>query len=224
MLAEWLVNLIAMGPELLENSWETLYMTFVSVLFASFIGLPLGVITVITDKGHIKENALVYNILGTIVNVLRSFPFIILLIAIYPFTRFIVGTTIGTNAAVVPLVIGAAPFVARMVETSLKEVDKGVVEAALSMGATPWQIISKVLLPEARSGIIMGTTITTITIIGYSAMAGVVGGGGLGDLAIRYGYQRFQIDVMVVTVIILIIMVQVLQSLGDWLAKKANKK
>lgn len=224
MLAEWLVNLAAMGPELLENSWETLYMTFVSVLFASLIGLPLGVIMVITDKGHIKENALIYNVLGTVVNVLRSFPFIILLIAIYPFTRLIVGTTIGTNAAVVPLVIGAAPFVARMVETSLKEVDKGVVEAALSMGATPWQIILKVLLPEARPGVILGTTITTITIIGYSAMAGVVGGGGLGDLAVRYGYQRFQTDVMIVTVIILIVMVQVLQSLGDWLAKKANKK
>lgn len=224
MLADQLAYLSTLSPELIKATWDTLYMTFVSVFFAMLLGVPLGVILVITDKGHIKENKAVYQVLGTIVNILRSYPFIILLVALVPFTRLVVGTTIGTTAAIVPLTIGAAPFVARMVESSLKEVDKGVVEASLAMGASTWQIITKVLLPEALPGIILGTTITTIMVVGYSAMAGVVGGGGLGDLAIRYGYMRFDIVVMVTTVIILIIMVQVMQSLGNFLASKFNKQ
>lgn len=224
MLADQLAYLCTISPELIKATWETLYMTFVSVFFAMLLGVPLGVILVITDKGHIKENQVVYQVLGTIVNILRSYPFIILLLALVPFTRFVVGTTIGTTAAIVPLTVGAAPFVARMVESSLKEVDKGVVEASLAMGANTWQIILKVLLPEALPGIILGTTITTIMVIGYSAMAGVVGGGGLGDLAVRYGYMRFDTVVMVTTVIILIIMVQVIQSLGNFLAAKFNKQ
>ncbi|AEF94981.1 ABC-type transporter, integral membrane subunit [Desulfotomaculum nigrificans CO-1-SRB] len=224
MLADQLAYLSTISPELIKATWETLYMTFVSVFFAMLLGVPLGVILVITDKGHIKENQVVYQVLGTIVNILRSYPFIILLLALVPFTRFVVGTTIGTTAAIVPLTVGAAPFVARMVESSLKEVDKGVVEASLAMGANTWQIILKVLLPEALPGIILGTTITTIMVIGYSAMAGVVGGGGLGDLAVRYGYMRFDTVVMVTTVIILIIMVQVIQSLGNFLAAKFNKQ
>lgn len=212
-----------LSPELIKATWDTLYMTLVSVLFASVLGIPLGVVLVITDKGHIKENLVLNRVLGSIVNVFRSFPFIILLLALVPFTRLVVGTTIGTTAAIVPLTIASAPFVARLVEQSLKEINWGVVEASLAMGASTWQIIRKVLLPEAMPGIILGTTITTIAVIGYSAMAGAVGGGGLGDLAIRYGYMRFDSVVMVTTVIILVVLVQVLQSLGNYLAAKFNK-
>ncbi|AQS60024.1 methionine ABC transporter permease [Desulforamulus ferrireducens] len=218
-----LTHLTTLSPELIKATWETLYMSIVSVFFASLIGIPLGVILVITDKGHIKENLPLNRLLGSIVNIFRSFPFIILLLALSPFTRFVVGTTIGTTAAIVPLTIASAPFVARLVETSLKEVSWGVVEASLAMGASTWQIIRKVLLPEAMPGIILGTTITTIAVIGYSAMAGVVGGGGLGDLAVRYGYMRFDSVIMVTTVIILVVLVQVIQSLGNALAAKFNK-
>lgn len=218
-----LTHLTTLSPELIKATWETLYMSIVSVFFASLLGIPLGVILVITDKGHIKENLPLNRLLGSIVNVFRSFPFIILLLALSPFTRFVVGTTIGTTAAIVPLTIASAPFVARLVETSLKEVSWGVVEASLAMGASTWQIIRKVLLPEAMPGIILGTTITTIAVIGYSAMAGVVGGGGLGDLAVRYGYMRFDSVIMVTTVIILVVLVQVIQSLGNALAAKFNK-
>lgn len=218
-----LTHLSTLSPELLKASWETLYMTVAAVVFASVLGVPLGVILVITDKGHIKENLVLNRVLGAIINIFRSYPFIILLLALVPFTRFVVGTTIGTTAAIVPLTVAAAPFVARMVESSLKEVNKGVVEASLAMGASTWQIIWKVLLPEALPGIILGTTITTIAVVGYSAMAGVVGGGGLGDLAVRYGYMRFDSVVMVTTVIILIVVVQVIQSLGNLLANKFNK-
>ncbi|GAB6158316.1 ABC transporter permease [Desulfotomaculum varum] len=223
MLNEMFVHLSGISPELIKATWETLYMTVVAVIFASLLGIPLGIILVITDQGHIKENLAVNRILGTVINVFRSYPFIILLLALVPFTRLLVGTTIGTTAAIVPLTVAAAPFVARMVESSLKEVNKGVIEAALAMGATTWQIIWKVLLPEALPGIILGTTITTIAVIGYSAMAGVVGGGGLGDLAVRYGYMRFDSVVMVTTVIILVILVQVIQSFGNLLANKFNK-
>lgn len=223
MSNDFLTQLSIMSPELMKATWETLYMTVVSVIFASVLGVPLGVILVITDKGHIKENLVLNRTLGYIINILRSFPFIILLLALVPFTRLVVGTTIGTNAAIVPLVIAAAPFVARMVESSLKEVNKGVVEASLSMGASPWQIIWKVLLPEALPGIVLGTTITTIMVIGYSAMAGVVGGGGLGFLAVSYGYMRFDTTVMVTTVIILVVVVQVIQSFGNIFASKFNK-
>jgi len=217
-------SLAGRGPEIWTATYETLYMTFVSVFFATLIGLPLGVILVMTDRGHILENRVVNSVLGWIVNIGRSFPFIILLVAIIPFTKMIVGTFIGTTGAIPPLVVAAAPFVARIVETSLKEVEWGVVEAAVAMGATPWQVVSKVLLPEALPGLILGTTITTINVLGYTAMAGVVGGGGLGDLAIRYGFQRWRPDVMLVTVVILIVMVQLLQSAGDWLARKVDKR
>jgi D-methionine transport system permease protein len=179
---------------------------------------------VITGKGHIKENLLVNQTLGAIVNAARSTPFIILMVAIIPFTRIIAGTSIGTNAAIVPLSIAAIPFVARIVESALKEVDDGLIEAAQSMGASPGQIILKVLIPEAMPSIVLGLTLTVISLIGYSAMAGAIGGGGLGDLAIRYGYQRFRADVMIATVVILIAMVQIVQSSGDYFARKLNKR
>ncbi|ABO51159.1 binding-protein-dependent transport systems inner membrane component [Desulforamulus reducens MI-1] len=216
-------HLSSLSPEIIKATWDTFYMTMVSVILSSVLGIPLGVILVITDKGHIKENLALNRVLGSIINIFRSFPFIILLLALVPFTRLVVGTTIGTTAAIVPLTVASAPFVARMIETSLKEVSWGVVEASLAMGASTWQIIRKVLLPEALPGIILGTTITAIAVIGYSAMAGVVGGGGLGDLAIRYGYMRFDAVVMVTTVVILIIMVQIIQSLGNIFADKFNK-
>lgn len=217
-------NLEPLWPQIWTATWETIYMTLVSVFFATLVGLPMGVILVLTDRGHILENRLVNTVLGWFVNIGRSFPFIILMVAIIPFTRLVVGTFIGTTGAIPPLVVAAAPFVARMVETSLKEVDWGVIEAALSVGASAWQVVYKVLLPEALPGLVLGTTITTINVLGYTAMAGVVGGGGLGDLAVRYGFQRYMPDVMVVTVVILIVMVQVLQSLGDWLARKVNRR
>lgn len=215
--------LVTLSPELLEATWDTLYMSLVSVVLASMLGIPLGVILVITSKGHIKENLRLNQVLGSIVNILRSFPFIVLLLALMPFTKLVAGTNIGTNAAIVPLTIGSAPFVARLVEQSLREINWGVVEASLAMGASTWQIIRKVLLPEAMPGIILGTTITTITVIGYSAMAGIVGAGGLGDLAMRYGYMRFDTVVMIAAVVILVILVQLLQSLGDIMAAKFNK-
>ena len=199
---------------------ETLYMVAVSTVLAYLLGLPLGIILVVTSPGHILPNPWVERILGTIINILRSAPFIILLVALIPFTRSIIGTSIGTTAAIVPLVISAAPFVARVVESSLKEVPYGVIEAALSMGASPRQIIQKVLLPEAKASLILGVAITTISVIGYTAMAGTVGGGGLGDLAIQYGYNRFRTDIMIVTVVILVVIVQFIQSLGTTLARK----
>lgn len=199
---------------------ETLYMVGVAVVVAELIGLPIGILLVVSEKGHILEQLSFNKILSLIVNIGRSIPFIILLVAIIPFTRIVVGTSIGTSAAIVPLIVAAIPFVARVVESSLKEVDSGVVEAAEAMGASPWQIIVKVLLPEALPGLILGFTLTAVNLVGYSAMAGTVGGGGLGDLAIRYGYQRFRGDVMLYTVIILVVMVQLIQMLGDWISKK----
>lgn len=203
---------------------ETLYMVFVSVFFTIILGLPLGVILVVTDQNHILPNQWLNNVLSYIINVTRSLPFIILMIFIIPFTRLVVGTTIGTTAAIVPLIIAATPFFARVVESSIREVDWGVVEASIAMGATPVQIIIKVLIPEAMSSLILGITITIINVLGYSAMAGVVGGGGLGDLAVRYGYHRFQTDVMIATVILLIILVQIIQSTGNKIAQIINKK
>lgn len=217
-----------LSPELnallLKSLWETIYMVAVSTVIATAAGIPLGVILVTTDRGGILQNLALNRILGWIVNATRSTPFIILMVAIIPLTRILVGTSIGTVAAMVPLCIAAAPFIARLVETSLKEVDGGVIEAAQSMGATPWQIITKVMIPEAMPSIMSGITITIINLIGCSAMAGAVGGGGLGDLAIRYGYQRFRADVMIVTVVILIIMVQVVQSAGDYYSRRLNKR
>ncbi|AGA68742.1 ABC-type metal ion transport system, permease component [Desulfitobacterium dichloroeliminans LMG P-21439] len=199
---------------------ETFYMIIVSTLLAYVLGVPLGVILVISSPNHISPNPWIERILGTIINVFRSIPFIILLVLIIPFTRAIVGTYIGTTAAIVPLVISSAPFVARMVESSLKEVPYGVIEAALSMGSSPWQIIKKVLLPEAKGSLVLGVAITTISIIGYTAMAGAVGGGGLGAVAIQYGYNRFRTDIMLMTVVILVLIVQVIQSLGTMLARR----
>ena len=199
--------------EILSNGiWETLYMTIVSTAFAYLFGIPLGVILYITDKKGICNNRIINFIVGTVVNMIRSIPFLILLVAILPFTRFIVGTTIGSTATIVPLIVAAAPFVARMVESSLKEVDPGVIEAARAMGSSTSQIIFKVLLPEAKPSLLVGCTISLATILGYSAMAGFVGGGGLGAIAINYGYYRYQGDIMWITVILLVVIVQCFRS------------
>ena len=208
---------------LIKSFWETGYMVVASTLLASLIGIPLGIILTVTRSNHILPNAAINSVLGVIVNATRSTPFIILMVAIIPLTRVLVGSSIGTTAALVPLTISAAPFIARVIESSLLEINPGVIEAAQSMGASPLQIITKVLLPESLHSIVLGITLAVIALIGYSAMAGVLGGGGLGDLAIRYGYQRFQPDVMIVTVVILILLVQVIQYLGDTLSKKLNK-
>ena len=210
-------------PLLISSLWETCYMVAVSSILATLFGLPLGVILTVTDKGHILENKSFNTVLGNIVNAARSVPFIILMVAIIPITRMLVGTSIGTTAAIVPLTISAAPFIARIIEGSLKEVQHGVIEAAQAIGATPRQIIFKVLLPEAMPSIILGVTLAVVSLINFSAMAGAIGGGGLGDLAIRYGYQRFRVDIMIITVVVLIVMVQLVQSFGDGLSRKFNK-
>jgi len=205
---------------LFEASLQTIYMVFISSVIATLGGLPLGVILYITRKDGILPHAGFYQILSAIVNMTRSIPFIILMIAIIPLTRLIVGTSIGTNAAIVPLSLCAMPFVARVIESALMEVSRGLVEAAIAMGATSWQIIKKVLIPEALPGVINGLTLAVVNLIGYSAMAGAVGGGGLGDLAIRYGYQRFDVTVMLLAIIVMIILVQGVQWVGDFFAKR----
>ena len=203
---------------------ETLYMVLVSTGVAYVFGLPLGVILYITDKDGICRNRVLNTVLGIIVNILRSIPFLILLVAVMPFTTFVVGKSYGSTATVVPLVIAAAPFVARMVESSLKEVDAGVIEAAESMGSTPFQIIWKVLLPEARPSLIVGAAIGITTILGYSAMAGFVGGGGLGTIAVNYGYYRYDDKTMIMTVCLLVIIVQVFQEVGMFIAKRLDRR
>ena len=209
---------------LIKSFWETGYMVVASTVLASLIGIPLGIILTVTRSGHILPNAVINSVLGVIVNATRSTPFIILMVAIIPLTRMLVGSSIGTTAAIVPLTISAAPFIARVIESSLLEIDHGVIEAAQSMGASPMQIIYKVLLPESLHSIVLGITLAVIALIGYSAMAGVLGGGGLGDLAIRYGYQRYQDDVMIAAVILCIVLVQVFQSAGDVLARKIDRR
>ena len=204
--------------------WETVLMVAISGLAGALLGVPLGVFLRLTDRGGVLENRAVNAVTGAIVNAVRSTPFIILLVAIIPFTRFVVGSSIGTAAAIVPLTISAIPFVARLVETALREVDSGLVEAAQAMGASTRQIVFKVLLPEALPGIVAGLTIMLVSLTGYSAMAGAIGGGGLGDPGIRYGYQRFLPDVMLAVVVILIVFVQLLQSLGDWAVRKLSHK
>jgi len=204
--------------------WETLVMVAISGVAGSLIGLPLGVLLRLTDRDGVLQNAGINRVVGGIVNAVRSTPFIILLVAIIPFTRLITGSSIGTAAAVVPLTIAAAPFIARLVETSLREVDQGLIEAAQAMGASTWQIVFKVLLPEALPGIVAGFTITLVSLTGYSAMAGAIGGGGLGDLGIRYGYQRFLPEIMLAVVLVLILFVQAVQSLGDWAVKRLSHK
>lgn len=202
---------------------ETIYMVGISTLFTIAVGLPLGTILVITSDEHIMPMKRLNLVLSYIVNVTRSFPFIILMISIFPITKLIVGKKIGTTAAIVPLVVSAIPFFARLVETSLKEIPWGVIEAALSMGSTTVQIIIKVMIPEALSSIVLGITTTVISILGYSAMAGSIGGGGLGDLAIMYGYQRWRTDIMIITVIALIVIVQIVQTIGNSISKKLDK-
>ena len=211
-------------PLLTKALGETVYMVVVSMAIATALGVPLGVLLNVTGQGQILESPILNKVVGSIVNAVRSIPFIILMVAIIPFTRFIVGSAIGTTAAMVPLVIASIPFIGRQVETSLKEVPYGLIEAALAMGATPFQIITKVLLPESMPSIVAQLTTVIIALVGESAMAGAIGGGGLGDLAIRYGYQRFRPDVMLATVIILIVLVQVVQFAGNRLAKRLNKK
>ena len=212
------------APLLWENTLVTLGMVGASTLFAYLLGLPMGVLLRVTDRGGIMENHAFNSVFGWVVNILRSLPFIILMISISPFTRLLVGKALGPVAACVPLVIGAAPFVARLVETSLAEIDTGMIEAAKCMGATNWQIISKVMVRESVPSLIRGLSISTITILGYSAMAGAIGGGGLGDIAIQYGYRRYQADIMIVTVVLLVLLVQILQWIGTRLSKKLDRR
>ena len=203
---------------------ETLYMTLTSTLLGYVLGLPMGILLVICAKDGIRPNAVVYKIFDLISNIFRSIPFLILLILVMPLTAKLVGKSYGSTATIVPLTFAAAPYIARMVESSLKEVDRGVIEAAQSMGASTWEIVWKVYLKEARTSLIVNATIATGTILGYSAMAGTVGGGGLGDIAIRYGYYRYQVDIMVVTVIILVLLVQLFQSIGMLISKKMDRR
>lgn len=205
----WMVDAVLIA------TWETFYMVAISTTLSYIIGLPLGVVLVTTGEGHILESKGVNRVLGIIVNAVRSIPFIIFLILVIPLTRFIVGTPIGTVASIVPLTLAAIPFVARLIETSLQEIEWGLIEAALSMGANAWQVITKVLIPEALPSMILGVAITTINLVGYSAMAGIIGGGGLGTLAYYFGYQRYEDVIMWVTVIVLILFVQSVQMLGD---------
>jgi D-methionine transport system permease protein len=211
-------------PNLTQATIETIYMVGLSTIFTIILGLPLGVLLVITDKNGLTSLPIANQVIGTIVNMARSLPFIILLVLVIPFTRMVVGTTIGATAAIVPLSLAAIPFFARIAETSLREVDKGLIEAAQAMGCTTWQIIVKVLIPESISSLILGVALTIISLIGYSAMAGAIGGGGLGDLAIRYGYQRTETEVMIATVVLLIAVVQGIQLFGDKLAQKLSKR
>ncbi|HUC94277.1 MAG TPA: methionine ABC transporter permease [Paenibacillus sp.] len=210
--------------EIWEASKDTLAMMAWSLLFTVILGLILGVILFLTSRRQLLEQRAVYIVLSFIVNVLRSVPFIILMITIMPLTKIITGTTLGVEGSIPPLVAAATPFFARLVETSLREVDRGVIEAAQAMGASKWDIVSRVLLPEARPGLLAAVTITAVTLVSYTAMSGVIGGGGLGDLALRYGYQRFQTDVMLVTVALLIVLVQLLQMAGDLLVRRYSRK
>ena len=203
---------------------ETMYMIGVSMIFSVIIGLILGTVLVVTSENHIMPSKIINTILSNVINITRSFPFIILLIVLFPLTKLIVGTKIGTTAAIVPLSFAATPFFARMVETALRDIPWGIIEAALAMGSTPMQIIIKVMIPEAMPSIIQAVTTTTIGVLGYSAMAGSIGGGGLGDLAIVYGYQRWRTDIMVITVIVLIVLVVIIQLIGDFISRKIDKR
>ena len=207
------------SSQLLQVLYETLYMVTVSLVIGALIGIPLGILLVVTRKNGIWSNTILHQVLNPIINILRSIPFIILLIAIVPFTKLLVGTSIGTTAAIVPLTVYVAPYIARLVENSLLEVDDGIIEAAKAMGASPLQIIRYFLLPEALGSLILAITTAIIGLIGSTAMAGAVGGGGIGDLALVYGYQRFDTIVIVITVIVLIIIVQIIQTLGNFIAR-----
>ena len=216
-ISEWL-------PRLWQESLTTIYMVGISTLFTVLLGLPLGVVLTLTDERGLAPHLVLNRVIGFIVNLARSLPFIILLVVIIPFTRALVGTSIGPTATIVPLTLAAVPFFARVVESTLREVPRGLIEAAQSMGSSNWQTVSKVLIPESLPGLILGIALTLISLVGYSAMAGAVGGGGLGDLAIRYGYQRYETEVMVVTVVLLLILVQGVQWLGDHLAANVSKE
>ena len=222
-MSELLKQLFANGT-IWHGVFETLYMTAISTAIAYVIGLPLGIILFITERNGIKQNLILNKILGVIINILRSMPFIILMVAMLPVAKFLIGTSLGNGAMIVMLVIVAAPYVARMVESSLKEVDSGIIEAARSMGAGTFRIVVKVLLPEAKPSLLVGAVISTVTIIGYSAMAGTIGGTGLGMIAITYGYQRFNNDVIWVCVILIVAIVQAIQEIGMKLAKRADKR
>ena len=217
-----------MSPEMIwliiRATGQTLHMVAVAAVIGSLIGIPLGVFLATSGKGELFAAPAINKILGAVVNATRSTPFIILVVAIIPFTRLVAGTSIGTNAAIVPLTIATIPFVARLIESAIREVDPGLIETARSMGASPLQIVWKVLMAEARPGITLALTLTVVSLIGYSAMVGAVGGGGLGDLGIRYGYQRFMPDVMLAVVVVLIVLVQAIQSSGDWLARRFDKR
>jgi D-methionine transport system permease protein len=217
-----------MSPEMIRliaaSTGETLYMVAVAALIATLLGLPLGVFLATSGRGELFAAPWVNRVLGAVVNATRSTPFIILVVAIIPFTRLIAGTSIGTSAAVVPLTVAATPFIARLIEGAIREVDQGLIEAARAVGASPLQIVRKVLIPEALPSIVLGLTLAIVSLLGFSAMVGAVGGGGLGDLGIRYGYQRFMPDMMLAVVIVLIVLVQAVQSIGDRLARRLNKR
>ncbi|MDF2995601.1 MAG: DL-methionine transporter permease subunit [Xanthobacteraceae bacterium] len=217
-----------MSPELIglivDSTLETLYMVGIAALLGTVLGLPLGIFLATSGKGELFEAVAINNVLGVVVNATRSTPFIILVVAIIPFTRLIAGTSIGTTAAIVPLTLAATPFIARIVEAAVREVDHGLVEASLAMGATPLQIVRKVLIPEALPGLVLGITLAVVSLLSNSAMVGAVGGGGLGDLGIRYGYQRFMPEVMLVVVVVLIVLVQAVQTFGERLARRVNRR
>jgi D-methionine transport system permease protein len=211
-------------PILWGSTLQTLYMVAMATVLGTLIGAPLGIFLATSRRGELLSAPVLNTVLGLIVNAARSTPFIILVVAIIPLTRLIAGTSIGTTAAIVPLTIASAPFIARLIETAIREVDAGLIEAARAMGAAPFQIVRKVLIPEAMPGIILGLTLAVVSLIGYSAMVGAVGGGGLGDLGIRYGYQRFMPEVMLAVVVILILLVQLVQSCGEWIAARFDKR
>lgn len=210
--------------ELLLATWQTIYMVLISGIIASLFGIPLGILLLTTQRNNLLANPKLHSVLAMIVNAVRSVPFIILLIAIIPFTRLIVGTSIGTSAAIVPLTVGAIPYIARIVENAMAEVQMGLIEAGQAMGASPFEIIYKILLPESLPATLSGLTVVIVSLVGYSAMAGAIGGGGLGDFAIRYGYQQFNTFVMFITVVVLIVLVQCLQMLGDFFVKSIKKR
>ncbi|RDI57861.1 methionine ABC transporter permease [Microvirga subterranea] len=217
-----------MSPEMIRliaaSTGETLYMVAVSAGIATLLGMPLGIFLATSGKGELFAAPWVNRVLGVVVNAARSTPFIILVVAIIPFTRLIAGTSIGTSAAIVPLTVAATPFIARLIEGAIREVDQGLIEAARAFGASPLQIVFKVLVPEALPGIVLGLTLAVVSLIGFSAMVGAVGGGGLGDLGIRYGYQRFMPEMMLAVVVVLIVLVQIVQTVGDLLARRLNKR
>lgn len=215
-------NVVEFFPDMVKAFWETVQMVTVSAVISSVLGIPLGIILLVTSPGHILEQKLVYSILSKIVNAFRSVPFVILIAAIVPFTRFVVGTTIGIKGAFVPLIVGVTPFIARQVEVALYSLDSGVLEAGRAMGLSRFQIIMDIIIPEGLSGIVHAITVSIVSLISFSAMAGTVGGGGLGSFAIQYGYQYFKTDIMVVTVVILLVIVSVVQAVGDWQAHRLS--